>query len=97
LFISIAIGFASVILLQNLWAIIIVIAVIGFDLYWFYAGHNKKKPQYPLVPPEGKSDVYLPRSDIPRPIHADFREMQEKKRKLEKIRRLKSKKERKTK
>jgi len=39
------------------------------------------------VPPEGKTDIYFPRTDIPRPVHADFRRMQEKKQKLAKIKR----------
>jgi len=53
---------------------------------------KKKKPQYPLVPPEGKGDTYLPRTDIPRPIYADFREIREKKRKFEKIKKMARKK-----
>ena len=31
------------------------------------------KPKYPLVPPEGRTDIYFPRTDIPRPIHEDAR------------------------
>lgn len=53
---------------------------------------TKKHPKYPLVPPEGKGDIYLPRSDIPRPIFEDFRKMREKKRKFDSIRRLMHKK-----
>lgn len=53
---------------------------------------TKKHPKYPLVPPEGKGDIYFPRSDIPRPIFEDFRKMREKKRKFDSIRRLMHKK-----
>ena len=45
-----------------------------------------------MVPPEGRGDVYLPRTDIPRPIHEDFRRIEEKKRRLEKIRKMTRKK-----
>jgi len=85
---------ATAILLQNIWAILISIGVIVIDFYWlsFMYYQKKPRPRYPLVPPEGKGDVYLPRTDIPRPIYADFREMREKKRKLEKIKKLKRKK-----
>jgi hypothetical protein len=40
------------------------------------------------VPPDGKGDMYLPRTNIPRSLYADFREMREKKRKFEKMRRM---------
>ena len=32
-----------------------------------------RKPKYPIVPPEGRTDIYLPRTDIPRPIHENAR------------------------
>ena len=38
-----------------------------------------------MVPPEAKADIYFPRTDIPRPIHEDFRRMEEKRRRLAKI------------
>jgi hypothetical protein len=31
------------------------------------------KPKYPMAFPEGKSDIYFPRSNIPRPIYEDVR------------------------
>lgn len=81
-----AIALAVATLLQNLWAVMIVLGVIAFDLYWFYVRYyQRKKPRYPLVPPEGKGDIYLPRTNIPRPIHEDARKMREKKRRLEKL------------
>jgi hypothetical protein len=45
-----------------------------------------------LVPPEGKQDMYLPRTDIPRPVFEDFRKMKEKKQRLAKLRRMVQKK-----
>jgi hypothetical protein len=80
---------ASAILVHNLWLVVICLGGLVIGLYGLYVIlHQKKEPRYPLVPPEGKGDVYLPRTDIPRPIHADFRRMREKKRRLEKIKRM---------
>ena len=45
---------------------------------------KKRKPKYPLVPPEGKPDAYTGLG-IPRPIYEDFDEM---KRKREKLKRM---------
>lgn len=80
---------ASAILLQDILAVAVVLGILAFDvcLYYFRL-HQKKEPQYPLVPPEGKGDIYLPRTDIPRPIHEDFRRMREKKHRFEKIEKL---------
>jgi len=84
---------AIAILLQNIWAVITVLGCVALTLYWFHVRYyEKKQPRYPLVPPEGKGDIYLPRTDIPRPIHEDFRRMQEKKRRLEKIKKMARKK-----
>ena len=86
--ILIANGFAlaSAVMVGGFWAVAIVLGAIAFDLYWYYVRRVKKKrPRYPLVPPEGKGDVYLPRTNIPRPVIAEFREMEEKKRKLAKV------------
>jgi len=41
-----------------------------FLLYRFYRG---KESKYPIMPPEGRTDIYFPRTDIPRPIHEDTR------------------------
>jgi len=80
-------------LLQSVWGILIVLGCIAFSLYWLYVRrYEKKQPRYPLVPPEGKGDIYFPRTDIPRPIHEDFRRIQEKKRRLEKVRKMTCKK-----
>jgi hypothetical protein len=42
-----------------------------YMLYRFV--YKGAKPKYPLVPPEGRTDIYFPRTDIPRPIHEDAR------------------------
>ncbi len=94
-FILIANGLAiaSAIILREIWFIVVVLGIIAVDIYLYYfMSQRKKEPRYPLVPPEGKQDAYLPRTNIPRPIHEDVRRMQEKKRwfkKLEKLRRKK--------
>ena len=80
---------AGAILLQSVWAVVVVLGCAAFSLYWFYVWrYEKRQVRYPLVPPEGRGDAYLPRTDIPRPIHEDFRRMQEKKRRLEKLRKM---------
>ena len=81
------------ILLRNIWAVLTNLGIIAFTLYFFYVRlYQKKKPRYPLVPPEGKMDIYFPRTDIPRPIYEDARKMREKKRRLTKIEKTRRKK-----
>lgn len=76
----------GMILVRSIWATVIVLGVIGSTIYFFYVRLcQKKEARYPLVPPEGKADIYFPRTNIPRPIYADFRKIQEKKRKLTKM------------
>ena len=95
-FVSIGNGFAiaSWVLLQNiLLTVLSALVSIPFDMYLFYLLLIvRRKPQYPLAPPEGKWDMYLPRTDIPRPVIADFREIEEKKRKFAKIKQMNRKK-----
>lgn len=87
--ITCAVALTGAILLQSIYAAMICVGIIAIDLYWFYVRyHLRRKPRYPLVPPEGKGDIYLPRTNIPRPVYEDFREMKERKRKLAKIRRM---------
>jgi len=48
------------------------------------------------MPPEGRMDIYFPRTDIPRPIHEDVRRYPEffkkkKKKKYKRIRQVKKK------
>ena len=48
----------------------------GFILYCYLLYrfvYKAGKPEYPLVPPEGRMDIYFPRTDIPRPVHEDVR------------------------
>jgi hypothetical protein len=82
-------GLASGIVLGSFWLVSAISIVATVDIYWYYVRRIKgKKLQYPLVPPEGKGDVYLPRSNIPRPVHADFRASEERRRKFAKLNRL---------
>jgi len=84
---------ASAILVQSIWLYLACLAVTAFTLYFLYVRlHQKKETRYPMAPPEGKMDIYFPRTNIPRPIHEDFRKMQEKKRKLDKIKKMRGKK-----
>jgi len=77
------------VLVQSVWVCIVALGTIVFTLYYVYVRlYLKKKARYPVVPPEGRTDIYFPRTDIPRPVHADFRKMQEKKRRFEKIRKI---------
>jgi len=69
-----------------------------FLLYFYFLYHfvyKREKPKYPLVPPEGRMDIYFPRTDIPRPIYEDMQRYPEffkrKKRKYERIKRVKKK------
>ena len=83
LFFAQALAVAIAILLQNVWAGAVVSFAIAFNVYFCHVRLCKKKEaQHPLVPPQGKVDIYFPRTDIPRPIREDFRKVQEKKRRL---------------
>ena len=76
----------SGILVQSIWMCVIAAGTIAFTLYFFYVRlYQKKEARYPMAPLEGKTDIYFPRTNIPRPIHADMRRMQEKKRRFAKL------------
>jgi len=76
----------SGILVQSIWMCVIAAGTIAFTLYFFYVRlYQKKEARYPMAPLEGKTDTYFPRTNIPRPIHADMRRMQEKKRRFAKL------------
>jgi hypothetical protein len=68
----------------------------GFLVYSYLAYrsvYKGAKPKYPMVPPEGKTDAYFPRTDIPRPVYEDARRYpaffgRRKKRKLVKAERV---------
>jgi len=90
---ALVMALAIALMLESVWAVAIVLASFALGLYWIFIRFQKKrKPRYPLVPPEGKPDVYLPRTDIPRPIVEDFRRMEEKRKKFEKLKKLSRKK-----
>ncbi|HKZ94696.1 MAG TPA: hypothetical protein VJ249_08990 [Candidatus Bathyarchaeia archaeon] len=81
--------------LHPIWAYMVVsfVVALDFSLYFLYVRYYKKENvRYPLVPPEGKGDVYFPRSKIPRPIHEDMRRMREKEREFAKLRKLRRRK-----
>lgn len=56
----------GMILVRSIWGCVIVLGVIGSTIYFFYVRlFQKKEARYPLVPPEGKVDIYFPRTNIP--------------------------------
>jgi len=74
---------AAAALFHNVLVIAVYLGIVALYMYWFYVRYyKKKKPRCPIVPPEGKADIYS-RANIPRPIHEDFRRMQEKKKGLQ--------------
>jgi hypothetical protein len=77
--------FAAIFLLRNAWILIIGVGLLAIDVYLLCVRLRKKESRYPLVPPDGKGDIYFPRTNIPRPIHEDARKIREKKKKLEKL------------
>ena len=84
------------VLLQSLWATILVIALTCTGLYWFHIRYRKKiKPRYPMAPPDAEpGDAYFPRTNIPRPIYADAIKMREKQKKLDCLRKMRKRKSR---
>lgn len=61
--------------------------------------YKKEKAKYPLAPPEGRMDVYFPRTNIPRPIYEDVRKYPEafgkRKKPVEKTRKMRKNKKQK--
>jgi hypothetical protein len=73
------------VLIQGPPAVLLGSEIIALGLYWFYVRiHRQRKPVHPFGPPDGKPDIYFPRSDIPRPLYEDMRRMLEEKRRLSK-------------
>jgi len=75
-----------------------IVSSICFLLYCYLLYHfvyKREKPKYPMVPPEGRMDIYFPRTNIPRPIYEDVQRYPaffgKKKRKYERTRRVKKK------
>lgn len=76
---------AIIVFPQSPWMIFVYGSWLVLLCYLAYLRFVKKKePKYPLVPPEGKPDVYTGLV-IPRPVHEDFDQM---KRKREKLKRM---------
>jgi len=73
-------------------ALVAVFATQVFIYSYCIRHFKKEKLRYPLVPPEGKSDVYFPRTKIPRPIYEDMRRAREQRRKFAKLDRLRRRK-----
>ncbi len=91
--------FFIVIRAASLYGILFATQFLGWFFIYCYliyrSVYKGQKPKYPIVPPEGRTDIYLPRTDIPRPIHEDARRYpesfgREKMKKWEKKRRKKS-------
>lgn len=56
----------SSVLIQSIWWCVVASGIIALIIYYFYVRlYQKKKARYPIVPPEGKTDIYFPRTDIP--------------------------------
>lgn len=77
---------ASLLIVRNLLGAALIIGAVVFDLAIYYQIIRKRRIKYPLVPPEGKSDMYFPFTRVPRPVIAEAREAEEKKKKLGRVR-----------
>ena len=62
---------AVAIVLQSIWILGFAFATLILSSYFVYSLTYKHKPKYPMVPPDGKPDVYY-RYGIPRPIYEDM-------------------------
>ena len=85
---------AVAVLLQSALLFLICLTIAVSTAYFLFIRlYQKRRTQYPIVPPEGKMDIYFPRTNIPRPIHEDLRKTQKKRRQLTKIEKLRRKKQ----
>ena len=94
-FIAAAIAFVVALPLHPLVAYFVVPATVAVEFLMYFCHvrcSKKERVRYPLVPPEGRGDVYFPRSKIPRPIHEDMRRVEEQRRKFAKLDRLRRRK-----
>ncbi len=78
----------SLLIVRNLFGAAVIIGIVVFDLTVYYQVVRKRRLRYPLVPPEGKPDIYFPFTRVPRPVIVEAREAEAKKKKLAKIRGL---------
>lgn len=46
-------------------------SLVIYCILLYQSVYRRRRPRYPIVPPEGRTDIYFPRSDIPRPIYED--------------------------
>ncbi len=77
---------AEAVAIASFWISYVVGGILMLDLGFFYIrAARRKKLRYPLIPPEGRTDWYLPTTNIPRPVIKDYREIEEKKRKFSKL------------
>jgi len=56
-----------------LFAIQFLVWLFIYCYFTYRSVYKGQKTKYPIVPPEGRTDIYHPRTDIPRPIHEDVR------------------------
>ena len=52
-----------------------ILFLVGFLMYCYGLYrfvYKEVEPKYPMVPPEGRMDIYSPRTNIPRPIYEDM-------------------------
>jgi hypothetical protein len=67
-----AVPLASMIILRDIFILTVASASFLISLYLLYLFTIKKKePKYPIVPPEGKPDIYMA-ARMPRPIYEDM-------------------------
>jgi hypothetical protein len=61
----------------NIYTVWYILMYAGAFFIYFYMLHRhvyrRLHPQYPLVPPEGRMDIYFPTTKIPRPVYEDER------------------------
>ena len=90
---AIAMLVVSIFFVRNFWYIAAGLFFLAFCSHWYHTRYvRKKEPRYPLVPPKGRAGAYLPRTNVPRPVIADFREAEEEKKKLARLKKLQHKK-----
>ena len=56
-----------------LFSLSFLVPLIFYCCFLYRYSKGKHRTKYPIVPPEGRTDIYFPRTDIPRPIHEDVR------------------------
>jgi hypothetical protein len=63
---------ATVIIVLSIWMLTVISMGFFLSVYLLYfLTIKKRKPKYPLLPPEGHPDIYTA-AGVPRPIHEDM-------------------------